>query len=272
MRKKGEIHMKKNAVLLIVLILLFTLIPVGLSGCAIADLGQALLNTPYSQARKKIFETEYFRCIHYEWVETVTILELTEKGKEQEILVIPEEINGMKVDHIGGKLRDEKGYIQRMSDLRLQSEKVKKVYAKNTELVDHTSNFKSEQEIDFVIIAEREEDIKNMIGAFYPNIRHYPHLKYYGSILQDEEIWNDRKIEKCNTFFHKNTQIEQEIYWLDMIKDGAIYQKPEDPKREGYTFDGWFHEENCVNEWNGEYVLPEGQEELHLYAKWTKVE
>ncbi|WP_420838339.1 InlB B-repeat-containing protein [Allobaculum mucilyticum] len=46
--------------------------------------------------------------------------------------------------------------------------------------------------------------------------------------------------------------------------------QPEDPVREGYTFEGWFTEESCTNEFSFDQAKPE--ESLTLYAKWTKDE
>lgn len=55
---------------------------------------------------------------------------------------------------------------------------------------------------------------------------------------------------------------------------------PEEPKRDGFEFVGWFKEEDCLNEWNFETdTLPKAQKtedgedfyaETKLYAKWIK--
>ena len=55
---------------------------------------------------------------------------------------------------------------------------------------------------------------------------------------------------------------------------------PEQPLRDGYTFDGWYKESECVNIWDFETdALPESQvddkgqeiyQETKLYAKWIK--
>ena len=69
-------------------------------------------------------------------------------------------------------------------------------------------------------------------------------------------------------------------FFIDLLEEGGILVKPPyDPKREGYTFAGWYTEEICINEWNFETDTvkinfdEEGNriyEEIKLYAKWEK--
>ena len=47
---------------------------------------------------------------------------------------------------------------------------------------------------------------------------------------------------------------------------GDLVAEPEPPTREGYTFAGWFKDENCLYEWNmEEYQVAEP---MTLYALW----
>ena len=60
---------------------------------------------------------------------------------------------------------------------------------------------------------------------------------------------------------------------------GKIENTPYEPKREGYTFGGWYKEPECINAWNfDEDKLPEAKQdeegnaefvETKLYAKWV---
>ena len=55
---------------------------------------------------------------------------------------------------------------------------------------------------------------------------------------------------------------------------------PPIPERDGYAFDGWYKESDCINEWDFETdALPQAQvddqgqeiyQETKLYAKWIK--
>ena len=40
-------------------------------------------------------------------------------------------------------------------------------------------------------------------------------------------------------------------YWIDDVEDGErIEIIPPEPKREGYTFGGWYCEPECITEWD----------------------
>ena len=68
-------------------------------------------------------------------------------------------------------------------------------------------------------------------------------------------------------------------YWIDNYGEKIEYI-PENPIREGYKFEGWYKESDCINKWDFETdALPQarvddqGQEiyqETKLYAKWIK--
>ena len=47
---------------------------------------------------------------------------------------------------------------------------------------------------------------------------------------------------------------------------GDYVTEPEPPTREGYTFGGWFKDENCLYEWNMEAY--QVAEPMTLYALW----
>ena len=49
------------------------------------------------------FNTDLFQCMYNEDKTGVIILSLTKKGQEQEVLVLPEEINGLPIVQLGGE-------------------------------------------------------------------------------------------------------------------------------------------------------------------------
>ena len=70
-------------------------------------------------------------------------------------------------------------------------------------------------------------------------------------------------------------------HWIDDYDYGTkITYIPEAPTREGYTFGGWYKEEECINAWNFEMdTLPEAildeegepvYQETKLFAKWIQ--
>ena len=87
----------------------------------------------------------------------------------------------------------------------------------------------------------------------------------------------------ANVSYYLNYEVENHdgYHWIDDYDYGSkITYIPEDPTREGYIFDGWYKEENCLNKWNFETdTLPEAildeegepvYQETKLYAKWIR--
>ena len=61
------------------------------------------------------------------------------------------------------------------------------------------------------------------------------------------------------------------IYWIDLIEDeNTVFVLPTNPTREGYTFGGWYTEEDCITEWDGE-MTPTAKVK-NMYAKWVPAE
>ena len=65
---------------------------------------------------------------------------------------------------------------------------------------------------------------------------------------------------------------EDNYYYVDYYENGEkILYIPPIPQRDGYTFDGWFKEAECINQWDFDVdtlQLSEDIEEIKLYAKW----
>ena len=88
----------------------------------------------------------------------------------------------------------------------------------------------------------------------------------------------------ANVSYYLNYEIENHdgYHWIDDFDYGTkITYIPEAPTREGYTFGGWYKEEECINAWNFETdTLPEAildeetgepvYQETKLYAKWIR--
>lgn len=48
---------------------------------------------------------------------------------------------------------------------------------------------------------------------------------------------------------------------------GELVEVPEDPTREGFTFNGWYLDKNCQYSWN--FQEDKVSESIELYAGWT---
>lgn len=61
------------------------------------------------------------------------------------------------------------------------------------------------------------------------------------------------------------------IYWIDLIEDEkTVFVLPTNPTREGYTFGGWYMEEDCITEWDSK-MTPTAKVK-NMYAKWIPAE
>ncbi|MFA5443192.1 MAG: InlB B-repeat-containing protein [Bacilli bacterium] len=57
------------------------------------------------------------------------------------------------------------------------------------------------------------------------------------------------------------------LYHQNKIDIGQLVIAPENPQREGYSFNGWYKEKACLEEWNFDVDLAMGN--LFLYAGWN---
>ena len=219
-------------------------------------------------------EWGYFTVKFYDDRETAYITGLTEEGQQQRFLVIPEEIDGVRVSTIG-----ERPLLQMWSSIGyadICSEKLEKVYFSTSVYVVSGSFRNSLNFTKAMIIAN--EAVNGLDEAQIT--RYYSNKVYLGFSVHSQE-YNGR----ANVSYFYNYDIEKNYgyYWIDDGDyGGKIEFIPPEPEREGYTFGGWYKEPECINKWDFETdVLPEerteineeGEEEVvyqetKLYAKW----
>ncbi len=206
------------------------------------------------------FDTDLFCCTYNEDKTGVIILELTEKGQEQEILVIPEEINGLPVVQLGG---DTIGYPY-VKGHTLQSDKVKKIYCIRKNGIWNTpyNNFNCQQTVDIVVN-------KEFIASFCPS-GYKCNCFFYSKIYDETEEDGMFLINRCNVFFYVDVNNSREIYWFDIINGNNYHVIPIAPVREDFIFSGWYLDKEYTTVWDERFILPDGKTELLLYAKWIK--
>ena len=233
--------MKKNSVLLIVVILLFITIPLGLIGCETAD----------ERFEKRIFETEYFRCVENEETDTVTILEFTQKGLKQKAVIIPETINGKKVKSIG---KANGSFTQKAYSLYCED---KKIYLPEISTYNSFLGYNAE----FILYGSNN------------------YLIFDYQILSQNVLYVFRKekektrfnIKETNIAFYTGAEGEEDIpYWVDAYSKNRLYLIPPVPTREGYIFDGWYKDKELTNKWDERFEINDETEKINYYAKWLQ--
>lgn len=216
-----------------------------------------------------------FTVKFYDDRETAYITGLTELGKQQRFLVIPEEIDGVKVYTIG-----ERPLLQMWSSLGsadICSDKLEKIYIPFSISII-SGSFRNSPNLIKVF---------SITGEFVSGLE-APARNYYTNLAYLNDLTNAAQqiISRANVSYFYNYNIEENYgyYWIDDCDYGSkIEFIPPEPERKGYTFGGWYKEPECINKWNFETdVLPEerteineeGEEEVvyqetKLYAKWV---
>ena len=235
------------------------------------------LTIPLSGCGLRLYESEYFIYTVNSSKKISGILGLTDKGREQEYLVIPETIEDNKVTEIRYWKYAEEKITQKYGDSKnsgFQSDCLKKVFIIPEIRVYNGDSF---------------FDLTKGLSVFYisndtyvqENINHY--FYYYTNVNDASSFTRAVRNHKANVsyFYNYETAPNDGYYWIDNYVYGEkISHIAQNPSRNGYVFYGWYKEPECVNLWDFEIDrLPEPQyneegediyQETKLYAKWIK--
>ena len=210
--------------------------------------------------------------------DTCAVRGTTEQGNGKRFLVIPQQIEGSPVKIFG---------YQDFLDLEkpmIESEVLEKLFVESDEMRFWYSTDELECPAFKKIVCLKEcahrSKIRNIL-IYFPR---YTCEKYNSENLL--------QLNPANVSYYYNYEDAENdgYYWVDDCDyGGKIEFIPEDPKREGYEFGGWYKEAECINKWDFEAdTLPEevtkpGEtivndeiiptvevvyQETILYAKW----
>ncbi len=191
------------------------------------------------------------------------IVDYTELGMEQEILVVPAYVDGLPVEQFGSQI----GYY---GYSKFKSENAKKIYfpytlkffyracsRRNMPLLEESVFATGDAEnfdrfsVKVSVAPSPFFELRNTESGVTYDGDHY----YYEPNL----IYN----------FNYANSPNGKYYWIDRIDAESVYALPQAPSRESFEFAGWYTDENCTAEWNGEIVrLPET---LEIYAGWNEI-
>lgn len=220
-------------------------------------------------------ERGYFTVEFHNERTTARITGLTELGKQQRFLVIPEEIDGVKVTTIG-----KEPLLQMWSSIGaadICSEILEKVYFTSTVRII-SGSFRNSPNLTKVISMDEAFKVQ---GAQF--IKTYVSSREYKDLSPNGLYYYAFDRANVSYFYNYETEENDDYYWIDDWDYGSkIEFIPPEPEREGYVFGGWYKEPACINEWDFEEdTLPEermevnedGEEEVvyqetKLYVKW----
>lgn len=193
------------------------------------------------------------------------ILDLTQQGKNKDVIIIPENINGYPVTQVG-ELR---------TRYKFSSPNAKKVFLP--------------YQLLFTNIEISSYNIFYFYKTTYENVqgRRNPYLSVLKNTPELNTINNCSDVEYANLIYCYNYDDSPSsgYYWIDWYDDELIWFQPPTPQRIGYVFAGWYKEPECRTPWNFEvdYMPKQNYNEDHyfgdgsmliitkLYANWEKI-
>ena len=213
---------------------------------------------------------------------------LSEQGKQKETIVVPYQIDGYDVWHYT--------YSWWLATKgNFESEALKQLYILPNVQMKHI-DFNLTPNLEKVVLIGTNLNALSKNGWIKSTNPNW--AKMYISSIDNYELQADEqgnvlrsgyaflydwehclRLTNCNFMYNFEGADNDGYYWADYFEYGEkIEYIPENPKREGYIFGGWYKEAEGVNIWNFETdTLPEAQyndegqelyQETRLYAKW----
>jgi len=184
------------------------------------------------------------------------IVGLSEVGQLKNTIIVPEQIDEYNTVFIGNSnlLGGFSGYWE--------SDNLEKVYISQEVIVKNVEFLKKTSAKYVINMGQNDVSSKE----FAESDKKY---SYFGT--QDSL--------NINTCFYLNYGKILSWYWVDIIYNERITVMPPEPTRNGYKFDGWYKEEECITPWDFDHDIvsePVYDEEgkcinrLRLFAKWVK--
>lgn len=259
----------KKKIISVIISLIMILVCCGLSGCGTDDYPNRVYLPEYESGYYK-----YAVQTKRDGTKKAYLVGLTELGSEQTGLVYPEEIDGITVYGMGyGRMT----LVGEDSIGVLESPNLQKFYFPHMPQ-EPEKLFWTDFENAYMVYWNLAED--------NPSNR----LRGDGAIFGYNYIENDywvkdylpRLIANVSYLYNYNGAPNEGYYWVDSYNESLITFIPPEPERDGYTFDGWYKEAECVNAWDflmditgKEIILDTNKtydtyEGIYLYAKWIK--
>ena len=238
---------------------------------AILLVGTAVCGTACTPSGRQPYEEGYFQYKILTYSDTedqyAAIVGLTESGKEEEVLVLPETIGGLQVQSIGILYSFIGGRLGEW-----ESQNLKKLFVPYG-CFKHGIYFPMEINISF----NNCPNLKKIVALTDCSISGSINIPFYYASDFEAERKNWANI---SYMYNYEESPNNGYYWIDDLDYGSkIDWQPQNPEREGYVFQGWYKESECLNEWNfDEDTLPEKKytedggvlyQETRLYAKWA---
>lgn len=198
--------------------------------------------------------------------DSVIILNLSEEGKQKDVLIIPETIANRSVVQIGKTYYIEAEHYYSIS--------------KGTEVMYKRSNYTYLYLPASLQYVDKHSDLRHafMIDEPSPELFNNCNQKiYYPKAIYEKY----KEISENVCLATVEYYVDEELYWIfdKDESDEILIIEPPEPTKDGYVFNGWYTEPELLNKWDfendkisikaknettGEYEI------TSLYAGWTK--
>ena len=203
----------------------------------------------------------------------IRIIGLSEEGKKKEIVIVPHYIDGIEVREVGSPPYNGTGGSW-------ESDLLTKIFVPfpadiNVCHSSLTPNLKR------VIVLEHGTVGGSIQGV---SVTSFNMHDAYGILYGGTSKYGNGFCSNVSYMFNYDEAPNDGYYWIDDYDYGTnITYIPDNPTRDGYIFDGWYKEKECINKWDFDVdKLPEElyndrvhwayYQETILYAKWIGME
>ena len=238
-----------------------------------------------SQYKREQFEDEYYQ---YELIKKKVlgseydcyIVGLTDLGKSQTHLVLPEFFENYRILGIG--YQDNSGLMSTDIIGNFETEMLERLYLN---LVPKGDPIKWVKVYDFSIPNAYIVIWKTGFQTLYIN-NHKGYIYGYNYYLKEITAQSTNeyisKVGNVSYMYNYDNSPNDGYYWVDNYTNNSIEFIPPAPIRDGYEFQGWYKEPECLNAWNFEtdvlgddIIITDVKINVYtgtyLYAKWSVV-
>ena len=204
-------------------------------------------------------EEGFFVYKKYKGEDHVVITGFTELGNQQEVIVMPETIDGCKYNFFYNKGQGY-GVDRFITQGFTKNDNLKKIYFEY-EMYNNkwgAYDYRSIQ-TSFFSFFNVKIIVNNVTARGAELLINQNELKLYSNYMfayrssGETKTYNRHYTQLANVEFMYNYEEAPNYgyYWIDDIEDGEkIEIIPPEPEREGYTFAGWYCEPECEREWD----------------------
>ena len=178
----------------------------------------------------------------------VYITGLTEKAKNAEFLIIPDEIDGMPVESVGTftSMTLKKLYVSK-SVRRIIKGRILFARSSDCKVLYISNTFKCiEENCTYYVSEHAEKNYREKSG---------------GAKLM--------KVANVSYWYNYPDAPNEGIYFIDDLNEGEGFEfVPPDPTRDNFTFAGWYSDEECTEPFDMDGFSMSADQRINLYAGW----